>query len=99
MIDPPPGPQRLFPVEPVGDPLAVVAADPYRVVLRTDDLAAAAISAAGTTTHTNPVWITSPDRWHATVTRTGDRWRVDGTEHAPLDAIRRALTLINPKEI
>lgn len=91
----PPGPVRLFDVDPGNDPLTVIIADPYRVVLTTDALAAAAYSAGAEAIRLgHAIWITSPDRWHATVTRTDIGWHVDGSAHAPTDAIRRALTHI-----
>lgn len=88
--DPTPiGPARLFGVDPTGEPCRVMTADPFRVVLTTDQIAAAAIAAAGEAARSgHDVWIVSPDSWHAVVHPTG---HVDGHQRAPLDAIRRAV--------
>ena len=96
MSNEPPGPARLFTVAPIGAAaLQVIATDPYRVVLHTDQLAAAAISAAAEAARRDDVvWITSPDRWHASVTATGDGWQINGSTQAPVDAIGRALNHI-----
>lgn len=58
----PPGPVRLFDVDPGNDPINVIVADPFRVVLSTDALAAAVYSAGAEAIRLDHrVWITSPD--------------------------------------
>lgn len=97
-----PGPHRLFAVEPAdGVRFEVVAAD-GAVVVRVGDLAAATIAAAAVAARrSQPVWVVAPDRWAASITRTGVGWRAAncGQRAAPLAAIERVLShLPNPKE-
>jgi len=89
----PPGPVRLFPVAPsISDPV-IVRDDTGRHVCEHADVFAAVLAAAATATTTaRPVWLIRPDRWHASITPTDLGWHVDGTDTAPLDAIRRVLT-------
>lgn len=96
----PPGPVRLFAVAPCGQAvLEVIALDPYRVVQRTDQLAAAAISAAAEAARTGQaVWITSRDRWHAAIRIAHHGHLISGTPDAPIDAIGRAVNHISHQQ-
>jgi hypothetical protein len=95
----PPGPQRLFTVDPTTTGTLDVIAANGLTICRCRDLAAAVLTAAAIARNRlEPTWLVAPDKWTARLDPTGNDVTATGSNRSPIDAIRRVLTQLPPKE-
>lgn len=95
----PPGPQRLFHVDPATTGTLDVIAASGLTIWRCRDLAAAVLTAAAIARNRlEPTWLVSPDQWTARLDPTGNDVSATGSNRSPIDAIRRVLSQLPAKE-
>lgn len=95
----PPGPQRLFIVEPIPTSTVKVVAANGLTVCRCGDLAAAVLTAGAIARNRHEaVWLIAADHWTARLDIEGEHITATGSLRSPVDAIRRVLIQLPPKE-
>jgi len=95
----PPGPQRLFIVDPITTGTHDAIAANGLTICHCRDLAAAVLTAAAIARNRNePTWLVAPDHWTARPDPTDQHVTATGSNRSPIDAIRRVLTQLPPKE-
>ncbi|WP_040494320.1 hypothetical protein [Ilumatobacter nonamiensis] len=94
----PPGPQRLFHVDPTTETLDVIATSGL-TICHCRDLAAAVLTAAAIARNrSETTWLVAPDRWTVRLDPADQNVTATGSNRSPIDAIRRVLTQLPPEE-